>query len=236
MPGFASTGFRFDTPPNPAADRGPPLQVIVHGAPARSRAGHPREPAYTDKVQKLRAHVGQLEVDRERAQARLVQMHGHALRARHIEESAAYRSDGISLCGSVFLGAVAGVVAGSFSGLIFAGPPWVIGAGAAGVGTTSGVLVASRKLYARCAREFHANRAGTEAERDQVGRHTQDLTRQVREARESLAAAERSAERLAQVDAAIRSRDFPVVLLDIIAEYALAEPGAAAALAPSAPA
>lgn len=232
MPGLAPTGFRFDTPPDHAVGRDPPLEVIVHEAPAGALAAREAQILPGAQVLVLRARVVRLQADGQRAREQLAVMRSHALRARHIEERAPYRYDRITVCASTFLGSGAGAIAGGVCGLLLGAPVWVIGVGAIGAGVVSVAVVAGRKLHAQCAREFHASRAGTEADRDQVERHTQQLTRQVREARKNLAAAER----LAQVDAAIRSPVLPVDLLKIIAEYDLPDPDVPAALAPSAPA
>lgn len=216
------TPSHFATQPRPVTEPGDALVLIVHEAPAPARAGGavPRGlatpvSASTAPVQTLRADVRRLEVDRERAQTRWVQMRCHDLQARHIEQSAAYRYDGIALCGATFLGAVAGVVAGGLYGLVFAAPAWIIGAGAASAATTSGAIVAGRRLYARCARQVHAHFAGTPERRAQAAADMEALTRQLAGAQTVL----RTAERLEAIDHAINPSPLPKVLVQIIAGY-----------------
>lgn len=232
MSGLAPSAFRSDTLSAPTADRGPPLEVIVHEAPVGARAARAARLRPGARVSLLQAQVVQLQADYRGACAQLARMESHASRARHFEQSSPYHHGVPNLCVSGTIGSGIGAMVSGLYCLMLGAPVWVMGAGAAAAGVTGCMIIAGMRLNARCARDFHARQSGSTTDRNRIESSVYRLNHEIGQAREGLEAARR----LEAIDAAIESPALPVELLEIIAGYDPPDPGAAAAHAPSAPA
>lgn len=226
MPGFASTGFRFDTLSDPVAGRGDVVAVhsLRRGRPLAAPAGAPaageasRSPR--ERVPLLQACVAQLQVDYQRVREQLAVMQSHASRARQLEQGSPYHYGAPNLCVSGAIGSGVGAMISGLYCLMQGAPVWVIGAGGAAAGVTGCAIIGGMRLHARCVRNFHANRGGSVTDRSQLESRADQLMHRILQENRNLAAALR----LAQVDAAIDSPALPKELLEIISGYDRPDP------------
>ncbi len=232
MASLAPSAFRSDTLSGPTADRGPPLEVIVHEPLAGARAARAARLRPGARVPLLQARVVQLQADYRGACDQLARMESHASRVRHFEQSSPYHYGVPNLCVSGTIGSGVGATVRGLYCLMLGAPDVVMGPGAAAAGVTGCMIIAGMRLNARCARDFYARQSGSTTNRNRTESRVHRLLHQISQARESLEAARR----LEAVDAAIESPALPLELLEIIAGYDPPDPGAAAAHAPSAPA